>query len=85
MTSVFIYCSSTVLQTIIAHSPPTFAHDLLSSIIRPVVGKLRQQPDYAFVIDSTIEIDGNTGQCDIYALPNERELARALSALPARD
>jgi len=56
-----------------------------SAIMSPVVGKLGTQQEYAFVIDSTIEIDGRQGRCDIYALPNERELARALSALPARN
>jgi chemotaxis protein CheC len=85
MTSGFIDGWANVLQTSIEHSPPNFVHDMGESIMSPVVGKLGQQQDYAFVIDSTIEIDGNTGQCDIYALPNERELARALSALPARD
>jgi len=85
MTSGFIDGWANVLQTSIEHSPPNFVHDMGESIMSPVVGKLGQQQDYAFVIDSTIEIDGNKGQCDIYALPNERELARALSALPARD
>ncbi|ERH07429.1 MAG: chemotaxis protein CheC, inhibitor of MCP methylation [Halonotius sp. J07HN4] len=85
MTSGFIDGWANVLQTSIEHSPPNFVHDMGESIMSPVVGKLGQQQDYAFVIDSTIEIDGNRGQCDIYALPNERELARALSALPARD
>ena len=85
MTSGFIDGWANVLQTSIEHSPPNFVHDMGESIMSPVVGKLGQRQDYAFVIDSTIEIDGNTGQCDIYALPNERELARALSALPARD
>ena len=85
MTSGFIDGWANVLQTSIEHSPPNFVHDMGEAIMSPVVGKLGQQQDYAFVIDSTIEIDGNTGQCDIYALPNERELARALSALPARD
>ena len=85
MTSGFIDGWANVLQTSIEHSPPNFVHDMGESIMSPVVGKLGQQQDYAFVIDSTIEIDGNEGQCDIYALPNERELARALSALPAQD
>lgn len=85
MTSGFIDGWANVLGTSIEHSPPNFVHDMGSSIMSPVVGKLGQQQDYAFVIDSTIEIDGHQGRCDIYALPNERELARALSALPAQN
>ena len=84
MTSGFIDGWANVLQTSIEHSPPNFVHDMGESIMSPVVGKLGQQQDYAFVIDSAIEIDGQEGQCDIFALPDERELARALSALPAQ-
>src|SRR6056297_4255451 len=82
MTSGFIDGWANVLGTSIEHTPPNFVHDMGSSIMSPVVGKLGKQQEYAFVIDSTIEIDGRQGRCDIYALPNERELARALSALP---
>ena len=84
MTSGFIDGWANVLGTSIEHTPPSFVHDMGSSIMSPVVGKLGKQQEYAFVIDSTIEIDGHRGRCDIYALPNERELARALSALPAQ-
>jgi len=84
MTSGFIDGWANVLGTSIEHTPPNFVHDMGSAIMSPVVGKLGKQQDYAFVIDSTIEIDGHQGRCDIYALPNERELARALSALPAQ-
>ena len=85
MTSGFIDGWANVLGTSIEHTPPNFVHDMGSAIMSPVVGKLGQQQEYAFVIDSTIEIDGHQGRCDIYALPNERELARALSALPAQN
>ena len=85
MTSGFIDGWANVLGTSIEHTPPNFVHDMGSSIMSPVVGKLGQKQEYAFVIDSTIEIDGHQGRCDIYALPNERELARALSALPAQN
>ena len=82
MTSGFIDGWANVLGTSIEHTPPNFVYDMGSAIMSPVVGKLGKQQEYAFVIDSTIEIDGRQGRCDIYALPNERELARALSALP---
>jgi len=84
MTSGFIDGWANVLGTSIEHTPPNFVHDMGSAIMSPVIGKLGQRQDYAFVIDSTIEIDGHQGRCDIYALPDERELARALSALPTQ-
>ncbi|MGM0605306.1 MAG: chemotaxis protein CheC [Halobacteriota archaeon] len=85
MTSGFIDGWANVLGTSIEHSPPNFVHDMGASIMSPVVGKLGQRQDYAFVIDSTIEMDGRAGRCDIYALPDERELAKTLSALPAQN
>lgn len=82
MTSGFIDGWANVLGTSIEHSPPNYIYDMSSSIMSPVVAKLGQRQEYAFVIDSTIQLDGRTGQCDIYALPDERELAKTLSALP---
>ncbi|NUE01480.1 chemotaxis protein CheC [Halorubraceae archaeon YAN] len=83
MTSGFIDGWANVLGTSIEHSPPNYVHDMGSSIMSPVVSKLGQRQDYAFVIDSAIEMGGQQGHCDIYALPDERELAKTLSALPS--
>ncbi|MFC4360165.1 chemotaxis protein CheC [Halobium salinum] len=81
MTSGFIDGWANVLGTSIDHTPPQFVHDMGSAIMSPVIARLGQRQNYAFMIDSTIETAENRFSCDIYALPDERELVRALEAL----
>ena len=81
MTSGFIDGWANVLGTSIAHSPPEFVHDIGSSTISPLVAKLSQRQDYGFVIDAAIRTEGVEARCDVYALPDERELAAALAQL----
>ena len=81
MTSGFIDGWANVLGTSIAHSPPEFVHDIGSATISPIVAELGRRQDYGFVIDAAIQTEGVQAQCDIYALPDERELAAALSRL----
>ena len=81
MTSGFIDGWANVLGTSITHSPPEFVHDIGSATISPLVAKLSQRQDYGFVIDAAIQTEGVETRCDVYALPDERELARALDRL----
>ncbi|GAB7009662.1 chemotaxis protein CheC [Halorubrum trueperi] len=81
MTSGFIDGWANVLGTSITHSPPEFVHDIGSSTISPLVAKLSRRQDYGFVIDAAIQTEGVQTRCDVYALPDERELASALSRL----
>ncbi|MFC6723752.1 chemotaxis protein CheC [Halobium palmae] len=81
MTSGFIDGWANVLGTSINHTPPQFVHDMGSAIMSPVVGRLAQTQDYAFMIDSAVETAEGRFSCDMYALPDERELERALDAL----
>ena len=81
MTSGFIDGWANVLGTTISHSPPEFVHDIGASTISPLVAKLSQRQDYGFVIDTAIQTEGIQARCDVYALPDERELARALDRL----
>ncbi|AZQ15677.1 chemotaxis protein CheC [Halorubrum sp. PV6] len=81
MTSGFIDGWANVLGTSISHSPPEFVHDIGSATISPLVAKLSQRQDYGFVIDAAIQTEGVETRCDVYALPDERELARALDRL----
>ncbi|WP_129115112.1 chemotaxis protein CheC [Halegenticoccus tardaugens] len=83
MTSGFIDGWANVLGTTIDHTPPEFVHDMGSTVMSPVVGQLGRTQDFVFVVDSTIRAAGREFACDIYALPNERELRRALSVLSA--
>ncbi|MFO8116296.1 MAG: chemotaxis protein CheC [Halorubrum sp.] len=82
MTSGFIDGWANVLDTSISHSPPEFVHDIGSATISPLVARLSRRQDYGFVIDAAIRTEGVQARCDVYALPDERELARALDRLP---
>jgi len=81
MTSGFIDGWANVLGTSITHSPPEFVHDIGSAAISPLIAKLSRRQDYGFVIDAAIQTEGIQTRCDVYALPDERELARALDRL----
>lgn len=81
MTSGFIDGWANVLQSSIDHTPPQFVHDMGSAIVSPVVGRLGQTQDFAFMIDSTVRTADEQFSCELYALPDERELTRALETL----
>ena len=81
MTSGFIDGWANVLGTSISHSPPEFVHDMGSATVSPLVAKLSRRQDYGFVIDAAIQTEGVQARCDVYALPDERELAAALEGL----
>ncbi|SDM17797.1 chemotaxis protein CheC [Halogranum gelatinilyticum] len=81
MTSGFIDGWANVLQTSIDHTPPQFVHDMGSAIVSPVVGRLGQSQDFAFMIDSTVRTEREQFRCELYALPDEAELKRALETL----
>ena len=81
MTSGFIDGWANVLGTSISHSPPEFVHDMGSATVSPLVAKLSRRQDYGFVIDAAIQTEGVQARCDVYALPDERELAAALEEL----
>ena len=81
MTSGFIDGWANVLGTSIEHSPPEFVHDIGAATVSPLVAKLSERQDYGFVIDTAIETEGVQARCDVYALPDERELAAVLEDL----
>ncbi|WP_418280135.1 chemotaxis protein CheC [Halorubrum sp. DTA98] len=84
MTSGFIDGWANVLGTSISHSPPEFVHDIGAATVSPLVAKLSERQDYGFVIDAAIETEGIQARCDVYALPDERELAMALENLSSK-
>ncbi len=82
LTSGFIDGWANTLQTRIDHSPPEYVHDTGANVINNVVGRLDGDQEYAFAIDSAIEIGGRETQCRIYVLPDRDELAQALDQIP---
>jgi chemotaxis protein CheY-P-specific phosphatase CheC len=82
ITSGFIDGWANTLQSSIEHSPPEFVRDAGSETIRMVRRRLSKQQEYAFTIETTIEIEGETAE--LYVLPGTRELAEALSSQPTQ-
>lgn len=84
ITSGFIDGWANTLQTSIEHTPPEFVRDSGDDTIQMVRRRLSDQQEYAFTIESTIEIENRRTEVQLYVLPDTRELARALSSLPAQ-
>lgn len=83
ITSGFIDSWANTLQSSIEHTPPEFVRDSGENVIRKVQKRLSANQEYAFTIDTTIEIADREAEVQLYVLPDTRELTRALSALPA--
>ncbi|KAB1188724.1 MULTISPECIES: chemotaxis protein CheC [Haloferax] len=81
VTSGFLDGWANALETTIEISPPNHVHDIGSAIIDPLATDLAQSQEYAFLIDSTIRTNDDEFTCDIYALPDETELRKALEQL----
>lgn len=81
VTSGFLDGWANTLETTIEISPPEHVHDIGSAIVDPLATDLAQSQEYAFLIDSTIRTDDDEFTCDIYALPDETELRKALEQL----
>ena len=84
LTSGFIDGWANTLQTSIEHSPPEYVRDAGSNVMHDVVDRLDGDQEYAFTIDSAIEIGGRETQCRIYVLPDRDELTQALDQIPGR-
>jgi chemotaxis protein CheC len=82
MTSGFIDGWANVLESSIDHSPPTFVTDMGSSIMSPIVGRMAQTQEHAFLLDSMIRTDDDgVFRCELFALPDEAELREVLDDL----
>ncbi len=81
MTSGFIDGWANVLETSIEHTPPQFIHDMGSAVMDPLVSRLGRTQEHAFIIDSTVRTPDDDVRCDIYALPDQHELAAALDQI----
>lgn len=84
LTSGFIDGWANTLQTSIEHSPPEYVRDAGSDVMHDVIDRLDGDQEYAFTIDSAIEIGGRETQCRIYVLPDRNELTQALDQIPGR-
>lgn len=84
VTSGFIDGWANTLESSIEHTPPELLRDSGADVIRSVQRRLSGDQEYAFTIDTAIQIDDREAEVRLYVLPNTRELTEALAALPPR-
>jgi len=70
-----------MLETTIDHSPPAYTRDLGGAVVDPLVVGLGADQEFAFVFDTRIEATDATTDFEVYVVPDEADLERALSAL----
>ncbi|WP_049923773.1 chemotaxis protein CheC [Halopiger djelfimassiliensis] len=81
MASGFLDGWANVLDTTIDHSTPEFIHDIGAAAVDPVIIQLGEDQEFAFVFDTVVVADGREFDCEIYAIPDESDLERALNDL----
>jgi chemotaxis protein CheY-P-specific phosphatase CheC len=81
MISGFVDGWANVLGTSNQHTPPEFVHDFASALVDPIMVDLATEQEHAFVFDTVVQTSEEAVSCQIYALPEERELQRALERL----
>ncbi|WP_265111281.1 chemotaxis protein CheC [Halosolutus halophilus] len=81
MASGFLDGWANVLDTTIDHSTPEFIHDIGAAAVDPVIIQLGENQDFAFVFDTLVVADGRKFNCQVYAIPDEDDLERALNDL----
>ena len=81
MASGFLDGWANVLDTAIDHSTPEFIHDIGAAAVDPVIIQLGENQDYAFVFDTLVVADGREFDCEVYAIPDQEDLERALNDL----
>ncbi|WP_306057597.1 chemotaxis protein CheC [Natronococcus wangiae] len=81
MASGFLDGWANVLDTTIDHSTPEFIHDIGAAAVDPVIIQLGESQDFAFVFDTVVMADGKEFDCEVYAIPDEDDLERALNDL----
>ncbi|QFU82978.1 chemotaxis protein CheC [Natronorubrum aibiense] len=81
MASGFLDGWANVLDTTIDHSPPEFIHDIGAAAVDPVIIQLGENQEFTFVFDTVVTADGREFDCEVYAIPDEDDLERALNDL----
>jgi chemotaxis protein CheC len=70
-----------VLETSIDHSTPAFTWDMGPAAVDPLIVGLSDDQEFAFVFDTRIEAADASFDVDVYVIPDERDLERALDAV----
>lgn len=72
-----------MLDTTIDHSTPAYTLDMGAAVVDPLIVGLSEFQEFAFVFDTRIKAVDTEFDVDIYAIPDEDDLERALDALDA--
>jgi chemotaxis protein CheC len=68
----------------IDHTTPSYAHDLGPAVVDPLIVGLSEGQEFAFVFDTRVVAEaGESFDLDIYVIPDQTELERALDRLDA--
>ncbi|WP_248515738.1 chemotaxis protein CheC [Salinarchaeum laminariae] len=81
MASGFLDGWANVLDTNIDHTPPEYSHDLGAAVMDPIVLQFGDSQEFAFVFDTHVQAAERGFDVEIYAIPDEDDLERALSQL----
>jgi chemotaxis protein CheC len=82
MASGFLDGWANVLDTTVEHTPPEYTRDLGAAVIDPLIVGLSRHQEFAFVFDTRITAaDDREIDVDVYAIPDESALERALGEL----
>ncbi|GAB3682407.1 hypothetical protein GCM10028857_08200 [Salinarchaeum chitinilyticum] len=81
MASGFLDGWANVLDTNIDHTPPEYSHDLGAAVMDPIVLQFGDSQEFAFVFDTHVRAADREFDVEIYAIPDEDDLERALSQL----
>jgi len=81
MASGFLDGWANVLDTNIDHTPPEYSHDLGAAVMDPIVLQFGDDQDFAFVFDTHVRAADREFDVEIYAIPDETDLERALDQL----
>ena len=74
-----------LIDTTIDHTTPTFAHDMGAAVVDPLIVGLSEGQEFAFVFDTRLKAVDTEFDLDIYAIPDETDLERALERLDVAD
>jgi len=81
MASGFLDGWANVLDTNIDHTPPEYSQDMGSAVMDPIVLQFGDSQEFAFVFDTHVKAADREFDVEIFAIPDEEDLERALSEL----
>jgi chemotaxis protein CheC len=83
MTSGLLDGWANMLDVTIDHSTPAYSHDMGAAVVDPLIVGLSEVQEFAFVFDTRVHAVDTQFDVDIYAIPDEADLERALDRLNA--